>query len=266
VTTEITLLTAVPTARHSHDTGYFTQGLLRLPSGKTFETTGLYGEARIITRSIERLQTERVFSFADDVFAEDLSDGPSGIVVLTWREKIAIQWSPAAQAITSEFEYDREGWGICYSAPYYLTSDGTSTLVRRDSRMAPVADIRVHLSGRPVAGLNALHRTARGSVIACVYGQDHLVEIDPESGRVVAFIDATSLRRSESAQSEVLSGITSTGSHNGLLLTGKHWRSMYEVEVVDSETSVEDIDAILDRMPAHIGDISDISQPGDWDE
>ena len=76
-----------------------------------------------------------------------------------------------------------------------------------------------------------------GLVIANVWQTDRLLVIDPESGRVVAAIDAgpivDDVSRSASGDIDVLNGVAFDPDSATLWMTGKLWPRLYRVRVVE---------------------------------
>lgn len=69
-----------------------------------------------------------------------------------------------------------------------------------------------------------------GAVYANVFGQDFLVRIDPGSGKVRAWIDASGLLdAAAAADADVLNGIAFDPETARFYVTGKLWPRMFEV-------------------------------------
>jgi glutaminyl-peptide cyclotransferase len=112
-------------------------------------------------------------------------------------------------------------------------SDGSDKLTfRNSSSFAKEGEVRVRLAGKPLPNLNELE-CAGGSVYANVWQNNHIARIDAKSGEVTAWIDASGLLDpSEAAGTDVLNGIAEMTSTGHLLVTGKLWPHLYEVELV----------------------------------
>ena len=72
-----------------------------------------------------------------------------------------------------------------------------------------------------------------GAVWANVWQTDRIVRIDPTTGRVTAWIDASPLRREITVDENegVLNGIAWDAANHRLYLTGKLWPTLFEVRV-----------------------------------
>jgi len=129
--------------------------------------------------------------------------------------------------------YNREGWGICAADGQIFTSDGSTELVRRDPRtLAPLGTIVVTLYDDRVMGLNDLEWAA-GRVWANVFGRPYLLGIDPGSGAVTDIVDAGAVMERHRDAGAVLNGIAALPAAGEFLLTGKLWRSVYHVRLVE---------------------------------
>ena len=126
--------------------------------------------------------------------------------------------------------YRGEGWGLCHDGARFVMSDGSGTLTFRDSASFNVAGtVEVTAAGTPVAALNELECVA-GAVYANIFQRDILVRIDPETGQVTAWIDASGLLDpDEAAQADVLNGIAFDPDTGRFYITGKLWPRMFEV-------------------------------------
>jgi glutamine cyclotransferase len=216
-----------------HDTDAFTQGLV-YHRGKLYESTGLEGQSSI--REVE-LRTGRVLRRAelpDDVFAEGLALVNDRLVQLSYRNHKAFVWRLDPFERVREHRYTGEGWGLCYDGEHLVMSNGSENLTFRDPRTFQVRrTLRVvDDRRRGVRYLNELE-CVDGQVYANVWQSDDIVRIDPESGRLTARIDASSLEgRFEDDDYDVLNGIAHVPETGHFLLTGKLWPKLFEVELV----------------------------------
>jgi glutamine cyclotransferase len=128
--------------------------------------------------------------------------------------------------------------GICNAGPYILTSDGSSELVRRDPQtLAPLGLIVVRRDGQPVSGLNDLE-WAGGLVWANIAARACLAGIDPDSGEVVDIVDArAAMERHWRDPQAILNGVAALSRPGEFLLTGKRWRFIYHVRLVEGRGS-----------------------------
>ena len=234
---EVRLLVPRVVAEHPHNPGAFTQGL-ELVDGLLVESTGLYGSStlRVVDRTSGK--TLRSQDLADDLFGEGVTAlGDGRVVQLTWKAGRAVLWRLDPLVPVGTWDYDGEGWGICrLNDDTLATSDGSATItLRRSEDFSQMGSIKVTLDGRPVGRLNELECV--GSTIwANVWLTDRIVAVNAIDGRVTAVVDASDLPvdRSSLAPDSVLNGIAHDPDTNHFLLTGKHWPSLFEVELVEA--------------------------------
>lgn len=216
-----------------HDREAFTQGLL-WHDGKLFEGTGLEGRSSLRRVDLTTGTVERRRALDPDIFGEGLALAAGHLIQLSWRSGKAFVWDLASFEPVREYTYRGEGWGLCYDGRRLIMSDGTAWLTFRDPEtFAPAGEVRVTREGRPVRRLNELE-CVDGLVYANVWMTDEIVRIDPETGHVVASIDASGLLPASERQGseDVLNGIAYRPDTGHLLLTGKLWPKIYEVELV----------------------------------
>jgi glutaminyl-peptide cyclotransferase len=112
-------------------------------------------------------------------------------------------------------------------------SDGSAQLTFRDpDTFAPIGTVAVTLRGRPLEMLNELE-CLDGKVWANVWLTDHIVRIDPDTGRVEAVVDAAGLLpEADRAGADVLNGIAAVPGTDTFLVTGKLWPTLFLVRFI----------------------------------
>ena len=212
-----------------HDPEAFTQGLLWF-DGKLFESTGRRGRSELRQLDPTTGRVERRVPISQMHFGEGLALTGDRLVMLTWHAERAYVFGVDDFSRLGFKSYRGEGWGLCHDGTRFVMSDGSSRLTLRETGSFAVAGtIAVTASGRPVPGLNELECVA-GAVYANVFGQDFLVQIDPATGQVTAWIDASGLLEAdEAARADVLNGIAFDPEAARFYVTGKLWPRMFEV-------------------------------------
>ena len=212
----------------AHDPEAFTQGLLWY-DGKLFESTGRRGRSELRQLDPTTGRVERRVPISQMHFGEGLARVDEQFVMLTWHAERAYVFGADFERLGFK-SYRGEGWGLCHDGARFVMSDGSSRLAFRETdSFAVVGSVEVTASGRPVAGLNELE-CASGAVYANVFGQDFLAVIDPVTGQVTAWIDASGLLDAEqAAKVDVLNGIAFDPQTARFYLTGKLWPRIFEV-------------------------------------
>jgi glutamine cyclotransferase len=216
----------------------FTQGLIT-DGASVWESTGLYGESALRRYQLGSAQAEALVALPPELFGEGICRVGEDIWQLTWQERVALRWQAGSLELLDKVAYNREGWGICNAGDRVLSSDGSSELVSRDPQtLKPLGLIMVRCDGQRVGGLNDLE-WAGGRVWANMLGSTYLVGIDPASGEVTDVV-ATRLGREHNSgdPQAVLNGITALPGEGEFLLTGKTWRYIHHVRLVQSRRRV----------------------------
>lgn len=226
------LLRANVVRRYPHDTEAFTQGLL-WHEGHLYESTGLRGRSSLRKVALESGEVLERRDVDRAHFAEGLALVRDRLVQLTWRNGVAHEWSLEGLRHRRTFQYEGEGWGLCYDGRHLVMSDGTARLTFRDpSTFRQVRQVTVRNEGRAVGDLNELE-CVDGAVWANVWQRDEILRIDPASGRVTAVVDASGLLTDEEAMdTDVLNGIAWIPERERFVITGKLWPHLFEIELV----------------------------------
>jgi glutamine cyclotransferase len=217
-------------AQRPHDPRAFTQGLL-FADGVFFESTGLYGESSLRRVDPATGRVVQSIRLPPDIFGEGLARLHGELYQLTWRERRCLVYDATTFEKRRELTYEGEGWG--------LTTDGESQLVMSDGsavlRFLDPASFRVLRTmevrdgGRPLARLNELE-WVRGEIFANVWGETVIARIDPRSGAVLGYLDLSGLPEPRHEDPDaVANGIAYDPAGDRLFVTGKRWRSVFEI-------------------------------------
>jgi len=220
-----------PLARHPHATDAYTEGLVWLPGGALYESTGMYGASslRQVRRATGAVIRSRALPRA--YFGEGLAAAGSRLVQLTWKEHTAFVWDRRTLRRVRTFRYAGEGWGLATLEGRLVMSNGSAVLRFLDpATFREVRRVRVTDGGRPVTRLNELE-AVHGEIWANVWQRDDIVVIDPATGRVRVRLDLSGLRGRlpGGGRPEVLNGIAWDRARDRVLVTGKWWPSLFEL-------------------------------------
>jgi glutamine cyclotransferase len=215
-----------------HDPGAFTQGLV-FQDGKLLESTGQAGRSSL--RRVE-LETGKVLQKVDvpePYFAEGITLLKGKIYQLTWQHQLGFIYDAWTFEKIGKFNYPGEGWGLTNDGQSLLLSDGTNRILFLDPDNFQVRKTIAVLDGSmPVIEINELEYI-QGEIYANIWHDDRIVRIDPQTGRVVGWIDLTGLlARGEVHDEEaVLNGIAYDDTNGRLFVTGKLWPKLFEIRV-----------------------------------
>ncbi len=225
---------------HQHDSEAFTQGL-EMHDGSLYESTGLYGHSSL--REVDPLsgQVIRQTELDESLFAEGITVVGDSIVMLTWKEGVALVFDIESLTVIANHTYSGEGWGLCYDGTHLVMSNGSSELAFRNPEdFTLVSILRVTDQGNEVNLLNELECVGQ-TVYANVWGSDSIIAIDKSTGEVGLTIDASMFAENESdGYNNVLNGIAYVSEQDAFLITGKNWTSMHLVLFGDTQDIQEE--------------------------
>lgn len=219
-----------------HDRSSFCQGLV-VQDGRLYEGTGHYGESRLRLLDLESGVPSVDVAMPDSVFGEGITILNGVLYQLTWKENVMLTYDPKTLKQTGGIPYQqidrslKEGWGITHNDQQLIISDGTSYLRFIDLKtMKMVRRIKVKDGFRSISKLNELEYV-NGQILANIWYSNQIAVIDPRTGRVQSWLDATKLRPASVAKDReaALNGIAWDTKAKKLYITGKNWPVMYEV-------------------------------------
>ena len=222
---------------YPHDPEAFTQGLL-FDNGKLYESTGIKGRSTLREVDIKTGEVIRSHPLPAEYFAEGIAAVSNKIVQLTWRSGTGLVYKKGDFKLLRTFGYDGEGWGITYDGRNLIMSDGTGTLRFLDPGTYETrGELEVYGPAGAVGKLNELEYV-EGEIFANLWGKDRIARIDPETGRVTAWIDLSGLLSAEDRKKrvDVLNGIAYDSKGKRLFVTGKLWPKLFEIEIVPQDT------------------------------
>jgi glutaminyl-peptide cyclotransferase len=217
---------------YPHDPHAFTQGLV-YDGGVLYESTGEYGQSSL--RKVE-LQTGKVMQrrdVAEEYFAEGLALFEGRLFQLTWQAGKGFIYDRETFAPQGEFSYAGEGWGLTHDGSSLVLSDGTNQLRFLDPATFRVRRaVNVYDRGERVEQLNELEYV-NGEIFANVWQADRVARIEPQSGRVVGWVDFAGLLPDQDRlpATDVLNGIAYDAAQDRLFVTGKNWPKLFEVRL-----------------------------------
>ncbi len=215
-----------------HDPSAYTQGLV-FTDTILYESTGLYGHSDIRTVDLPTGHLRKSVSLAEKRFGEGLALLAGRLYQLTWQSEVGYIYDATTLARVDSFTYHGEGWGLATDGHDLIMSDGSDTLrflnpgTFEITRRLPVT----FSTGAPAARLNELEYID-GELFANVYQSDWIVRIDPRTGVVREVLDLGALpekAKERSPGDEVLNGIAFDRRSGHLLVTGKHWATLFEI-------------------------------------
>jgi glutamine cyclotransferase len=217
---------------YPHDPGAFTQGLI-YTDGVLYESTGLNGRSSLRRVALETGEVLQRRDIPQEYFAEGLTLFDNRLIQLTWQNRVGFIYDKESFEPTDTFSYTTEGWGITHDGVQLIMSDGSPTLRFLDPQTFEVQrEVQVTDNGAPVVRLNELEYV-NGEVWANVWQTDLVARVDPQTGRVLSWVDLSGLLTPEErANADVLNGIAYDSAGDRLFVTGKLWPKLFEIRLI----------------------------------
>ncbi len=218
---------------YPHSEKDYTQGLL-IHDSILYEGTGTYGGSKLRKTDLRTGRVMAEASLPRHMFGEGIAMLGGKIYQLTWQEERAIVYNAENLTKIKELRYSGEGWGLTSDGSNLYMSDGTDKIYVMDpATFARTRTIQVRIGSSPVRFLNELE-WIDGRIWANVYTSDEIVIIDPVTGAVTGIIDMRGLlsKSDMTPDTDVLNGIAYDSLGGKILVTGKNWNKMFEIEPI----------------------------------
>lgn len=217
-----------------HQSTSFTQGL-EFSNGVLFESTGdpnHTGSSIVSKVNIRTGETLLKNGLDATYFGEGITVMNGKVYQVTWRgQKCFVYDENTLELKPKDFSYTGEGWGLCNDGSSIIMSDGSERIVFRNPETFQIErSIEVYDQSGPRTRLNELEYID-GKIYANVWMLDMILVIDPNSGKVLAEIDATSVSAAGKGTGDVLNGIAYNPADKKIYLTGKFWPKLFEVKI-----------------------------------
>jgi glutamine cyclotransferase len=216
-----------------HDQDAYTQGLVWW-NNQLFESAGRRDQSSLRRLDLRTGEVQQRQEVAPEYWAEGLALVDDRLFQITYTLERALTYDRDSFTPGETFRYDGEGWGLCYDGTRLVMSDGTDRLTFRDpTTFDAIGHQTVRLRGQPLRNLNELE-CVDGAVYANVHTRNFLVRIDPATGRVTDYIDASGLLSDEARRgTDYLNGMAYDPTAGTFYLTGKLWPTMFEVRFIE---------------------------------
>jgi glutaminyl-peptide cyclotransferase len=217
---------------YPHDPEAYTQGLV-FHQDVLFESTGLNGRSSI--RKVD-LPTGKVLKKVDlspQFFGEGLALLNGRAYQLTWQSQRGFIYDLTEFGLINTFSYTGEGWGLTHDGRSLIMSDGTPRIrFLNPDNFAVERVINVSDGSVPISQINELEYI-KGEIYANIYLTERIARIDPQSGKVTAWINLSGLLSPEDRTRpvDVLNGIAYDEARDRLFVTGKYWPKLFEIKL-----------------------------------
>ncbi len=218
---------------YPHDTKNFVQGF-QLEGNTIYESNGQNGSSQILKYTLGTTNPLASSQQPAEVFSEGATIVDDKVFQLTWQNKKGYVYNKSDLNLISEFPYPNEigeGWGLTYDGKNLIASDGSKNLyfLSPENPSSLLKYISVAGNKQAYDQLNELEYH-QGFVYANVWQKPYILKINPATGEVVGKLDFTEIvQKHTTGNDDVLNGIAFKG--NNMLVTGKNWPVIYEVQV-----------------------------------
>jgi glutamine cyclotransferase len=224
---------------YPHDTSFFTEGL-EFNAGKLFESSGgskqetphpsAFGMVDPKTGKVSK----KVELDNSVYFGEGITFFKGKVYQLTWQNHKGFVYDAQTFKKLKEFDYTGDGWGLTHDSSRLIMSDGSSILKFLDPEsLKVVTQVNVMDNNGPVSNINELEYID-GFIYANVWQTDHIIKIDPSTGKVMGKINLDSLVkqiRSQAPDADFLNGIAYNPETKSIYVTGKLWPLVFEIRL-----------------------------------
>lgn len=215
-----------------HDSKAFTQGLI-FHDGNFLESTGEVGHSSLRRVEMDNGSVVQKVDVPPPYFAEGITLLKGRIYQLTWQHQLGFVYDALTFEKSGQFNYAGEGWGLANDGQSLILSDGTNRIRFLNPDNFQVTKTIAVLDGKTaVAEINELE-FVQGEIYANIWHADRIARIDPNTGKVVGWINLAGLLKPGEVQDEeaVLNGIAYDEASGRLFITGKLWPKIFEIRL-----------------------------------
>ncbi|MDO8952796.1 MAG: glutaminyl-peptide cyclotransferase [Draconibacterium sp.] len=220
---------------YPHSKKHYTQGL-EFHNNILYEGTGEYGTSGIFKIKLETGKVEQSKMLDDKYFGEGITILNNKIYQLTYKTQKGFVYQLSDFAIIDSFQFQsNEGWGLTNDGTNLIMSDGTHVLTwLNPNDYSVVKKVQVANNKGIINNLNELEYID-GTIYANVFTTDLIVQIDPETGKVLSEINMAgiiNMYKNPGDTIDFLNGIAYNEKSNRLFVTGKLWPKIFEIKVI----------------------------------
>jgi glutamine cyclotransferase len=204
-----------------------------------YEGTGEYGTSGLFKKRFETGETDKKVMLADKYFGEGITILNDKIYQLTYKHQKGFVYQLSDFALIDTFTFrSPEGWGLTNDGTNLIMSDGTHVLTWINPvDYTVVKTVQVANNRGLVNNLNELEYID-GTIYANIYTTDIIVQIDPETGKVISEINLAgilNMYKNAGDKVDYLNGIAFNKTTGKLFVTGKYWPKMFEIKLIPSK-------------------------------
>lgn len=217
---------------YPHDREAFTQGLF-YHNGRLYEGTGQETGSSLREVELETGKVLRHHNLDASLFGEGITLYNGRIYQVTWENKVGFIYDISSFSIINKIYYPTPGWGLTTIDNRIVMSDGTNVLYFYEPEsFTVVSRIEVYDDRNKIDSLNELEYI-NGEIWANIWMSDRIARIDPETGKVLGYVNLGGLLKDSdrTPETDVLNGIAWDSSSKRIFVTGKRWPKLFEISI-----------------------------------
>lgn len=223
---------------YPHAKEHYTQGL-EFYNNSLYEGTGEYGKSGIFKKRYETGGIDKEIKLEEKYFGEGITILNNKIYQLTYKNKKGFVYQLSDFSLVDTFTFrSAEGWGLTNDGTNLIMSDGTQVLTwLNPDDFSVIKTLQVANNQGIINNLNELEYV-NGTIYANIYTTDIIVQIDPETGKVISEINLAGILdmyKKAGEKIDYLNGIAFNQKTGNLFVTGKYWPKMFEIKLVPSK-------------------------------
>ena len=222
-----------------HNKSCFTQGFF-IKNDFLYESCGLYNKSSLNKINLKNGKTIKTIKINPQFFAEGLTISNNIIYILTYKSKTLLTYDMNFNYLDKyEFETStNEGWGLTHNDKYLILSDGSNKLSfyhfpkENTNKLIKEKEVIVMENNTSIYKINELEYI-NDYIYANIWYNDFIIKIDPENGKVVNKYNLEYFKNIENTSVNVLNGIAYDKKTELLYITGKNWKYIYSIKLLD---------------------------------
>ena len=225
---------------YPHSKEFFTEGL-EFHEGYIYEGTGENGSSGIYKVNLTTGKTVQSVELNEKYFGEGITVLNGKIYQLTYRAKKGFIYDFKSFALIDSFQFTsttNEGWGMTNDGKNLIMSDGSQFLTWiNPNDFSIVKRVEVGNNKTIYKNVNELE-FIKGTIYANIYTTEMIVQIDPETGRIlseISFPDMIKMYHNQKDRIDLMNGIAWDEKNDRFFITGKLWPKMFEIKLIPSK-------------------------------
>ena len=222
---------------YPHDTSSYTEGL-EWNGNSLIESTGNYNESKLRILDSNMKNTMNPVILDKQYFGEGATYLNNKIYQLTWKEHKVFVYDSKTLKKINEIYWPYEGWGMTNNdSSIIINTGGSNIYFVNPADFKVTKTLGVYNNYGYVSNINELEYV-NGKIYANVYLTDNIIQIDPNTGQVLATADMSNVLAKVGITNNpktidagnVLNGIAYHKKRGTFFITGKDWPVMIELK------------------------------------